>query len=243
MKPNIGLRVVCRTVVNMPDIETFKRGQVEWALWRFATFLRDAGQEAPKAFRTRVKRLLEIDRADEIDDTGFAFAEAASGGRGNDAAFTAFDAFCLALALDLLDAGFKQSEIVFLMRHMRAGLSTEYDWIMVSPPPLRGRVLAKRAPDRPSYSEDGKRWADFRVFAVIQKVEMTEVFPVLSRRADPRDPVFLEPAFCRGIEALQKELNRMPHACRKALVLELSHAAVLVTEFLHESPMTKRGRA
>ena len=227
----------------MIDGKTFKRGQVEWALWRFVTFLRDTGEPAPKTFRTRIKRLLEIDRADHDDGSGFAFAETAPQGQGMDVVFTAFDAFALALALDLLDAGFKQSEVVFLMRHIRKDLQSEYDWIMSDPPPISQRMLAKHAPDRPSYDEGGQRWADFRVFTVIQKVEMTEVFPTLAGRHDPDTPLFLEPLFCRGIGALQAELHRMGHGYRKTMVLEIANAAALVTSFLDTAPIKKRGRA
>ena len=69
-------------------------------------------------FLTRIKRLLEIDRSLEQTDlqaqpnSNFAFV-APPERAGSEVAFTAFDAFCLAVALDLHDAGFKQSEVVF----------------------------------------------------------------------------------------------------------------------------------
>lgn len=226
----------------MTDSETFKRSQVEWALWRFASFLRNAGEKPPKVFLTRIKRLLEIDRADRGEGERFAFIGAAPQGQGVDVEFTAFDACCLALALDLLDAGFKQSEVVFLMRHIREELEPEFAWIMRDPPPTRQRRFAKDAPDKPSYAEGARRWADYRVFIVVQKVEMTEVFPALAKRTAAKVPIFLEPVFCRGIEALQVELHRMGHGYRKAMVLEIAHAAALVTSFLENAPITKRGR-
>ena len=225
-----------------PVPETYKRGQVEWSLWRFATFLRDPGDKPPKAFLTRIKRLLEIDRADREEGEAFAFIADAPQGQGVDVVFTGFDAFCLALALDLLDAGFKQAEVVFLMRHIREDLKREYAWIMSDPPLARQRVGAKHVPDRPSYEDGGRRWADYRVFAVIQKVEMTEVFPVLAEPRYSGKPTILEPVFCRGIEALQADLNRRADSFRKAMVLEIANAAALVTSFLDEAPITKRGR-
>ena len=227
----------------MNNTETYKRGQVEWSLYRFATLLRDAGDKPPKAFLTRIKRLLEIDRADREEGGKFAFIEDAPQGQGVDVVFTAFDAFCLALALDLLDAGFKQSEVVFLMRHIRQDLREEYDWIMLNPPRARQRRLAKHAPDRPFYEEGGRRWADYRVFAVIQKVEMKEVFPSLAEPQYSGKPIILEPVFFRGIEALQTELNRKAGSFRKAMVLEIANAAALVASFLKVAPLTKRGRS
>lgn len=227
----------------MNNTETYKRGQVEWSLWRFFTFPHAASDEPPKAFLTRIKRLLEIDWADREEGEKFAFVEDAPQGQGVDAVFTAFDAFCLALALDLLDAGFKQSEVVFLMQHIRQDLREEYDWITLNPPRARQRVAAKHATDKPSYEEGGRVWADYRVFAVIQKVEMTEVFPVLAEPQYTGKPIILEPVFCRGIEALQTELNRKADSFRKAMVLEIANAAALVTSLLKDAPLTKRGRS
>ena len=226
----------------MSNTETYKRGQVEWSLWRFVTFLRNAGDKPPKAFLTRIKRLLEIDRADREEGAGFAFIKEAPQGQGVDVVFTAFDAFCLALALDLLDAGFKQSEVVFLMRHIRDPLREEYDWIMSGSPLFYQRRFARHAPNRPAYDEGGPRYADYRVFALIQKVEMKEVFPVLAEPRYSGIPTILEPVFCRGIEALQAELNRKAGSFRKAMVLEIANAAAQVTDLLKDAPITKRGR-
>src|SRR5258708_1814137 len=90
--------------------ETFRRGQVEWAIWRFFTFMKSAPPDPPKVFLTRIKRLLETDRHDKVPTgqdydppVAFAFSSAESKGKGVDAVFTSFDAFCLALALDLVD--------------------------------------------------------------------------------------------------------------------------------------------
>src|SRR5438067_10203214 len=122
--------------------ETFKRGQVEWAIWRFFTLLKSAPAGPPKVFLTRIKRLLETDRHDKVPTgrdykpfAACAFSSAESEGQGVDAAFTPFDAFCLALALDLVDLGFKPSEIVFLLRHLRPELEGQFDTISQEPPP------------------------------------------------------------------------------------------------------------
>jgi hypothetical protein len=226
----------------MTTTETYKRGQVEWALWRCASHMHNAGAEPPKVFLTRIKRLLEVDRADRGVDGFCAFADAPTDGQGTDAAFTVFDGFCLALALELLDAGFKQSEIVFLIRNIRDPLRVEFDRIMENPPPSRGRIRAEKKPDMPSYDHKEQRWADYRVFALIRKVEMTEVFPALSRGSHVGTPVILEPTFCRGIEDLQATLNELGSAFRKAMVLEIAAVAALIADFLPHAPLTRRGR-
>ncbi len=107
---------------DMSNADSYKRGQVEWALWRFFLQGRQVGPEQQKVFLTRIKRLLELDRGEDLGaktetpHARFAFADVAPEGKGTDVDFRPFNAFCLALALDLLDTGFKQSEIVFLLR-------------------------------------------------------------------------------------------------------------------------------
>ena len=116
--------------------ETFKRGQVEWAIWRFFTRSKSAPADPPQVFLTRVKRLLETDRHDKVpagqhrSPVPYAFSSGEPEGQGVDAAFTSFDAFCLALALDLVDFGFKPSEIVFLLRYLRPVLEGTFQTIL-----------------------------------------------------------------------------------------------------------------
>jgi hypothetical protein len=97
--------------------ETCGRGQVEWVLWCSFVRARFNPGQSPRVFRTRVKRLLDIDRhldltgAEVPPEASYAFA-APPAIEGAEAEYLAVDAFCLAIALDLLDAGFKQSEVV-----------------------------------------------------------------------------------------------------------------------------------
>ena len=50
------------TQPSTPTTNTYRRGQVEWALWRMSTIGRPAPAEPSPVFRNRIKRLLEIDR-------------------------------------------------------------------------------------------------------------------------------------------------------------------------------------
>jgi hypothetical protein len=224
--------------------QTYRRGQVEWALWRLFALTRFSPEAAvPAVFRTRIKRLLELDRETtlQLDQNDVpvkhAFLNTRPEGTGTDAQYTPFDAFMLAVGLDLLDAGFKQSEVVFLLRCVRPELSKEFSRILRSPPVARMRLPAGDRPGCPSYEENGRRYADCRVFVIIEKLDLKEAFPGASK-----DPVIFAPEYCRGIENLHKRLHRMNHQRRKALVLEIAHAAALVTEFLATAPLVKRGR-
>lgn len=231
----------------MNNSETYKRGQVEWALWRFFLQGRQTDPTPPKVFLTRIKRLLEVDRIppkkSATPHARYAFADELPEGRGIDVAYRPFDAFCLALALDLLDIGFKQAEIVYLLRHIRDELETRFEEILRSPPPeARQRVFPKHRPDSPTYDDDrGHKFADPRIFVVIGKVEITEIFQAPGRKS-PSAPLIRQPVYCRGINALRDEFHRMGASDRKAVVVEIAEAAAGINRLLPQAPATKRGR-
>ncbi len=226
--------------MNVPN--TFKRGQVEWALWRFFTLGKRTSDKPPQKFRTRIKRLLELDRAGTGSADAYAFLDSDPEGQGVDAEYTPLNAFCLCLAMDMLDAGYKQAEVVFLLQHIRRQLAPQFRRIQASPPAIRQKVAAADRPGCPAYEERGVRWADCRVFMVLEKIELTEVLPVASTGKRIRDPAFLQPTFCRGVAALGRELHHMNFQYRKALVMEVASPAAAIDELLREAPEIKRGR-
>jgi hypothetical protein len=224
--------------------QAYKRGQVEWAVWRaFSGRIIGAAEEPPPVFLTRIKRLLELDRLKElfkiVEDTPspHAFFESAPEGTGYDTTFTDFDAFCLLIALDLLDAGFKQKEIVFLMRFLRQHLRPEY---------FHERVLEgeKKRHISTTTKFRGVAVVDNHVFLIVRKVELTEVTTSLFQRTNDDDPpLFFEPIFCRGYDALGDAIaNLMPRRERKAMVVEIAESAVFLTSFLKKAPALQRGR-
>jgi hypothetical protein len=232
------------------DEIAYGRGQVEWALWRSFTFARFAASEAaPKVFRTRIKRLLEIDRDLDLSDAevqpeaDYAFAPLPSI-QGGDTAYQAVDVFCLAIGLDLLDAGFKQTEVVFLLRYLRPELDSHFPDLLGEPSLLGGRrQRAKTYPHLPRYERKGRRQrADKRLFVVLQKLEMTEIMSARDQERHPH-PVMLEPIFCPGIAALTASLDDlMPTHRRAVTVLELAGSAKAVAAFLEQAPVVPRGR-
>ena len=228
--------------------EIYGRGQVEWALWcSFARASFNTG-DVPQIFRTRIKRLLEIDRDLDLSEAevppkaDYAFAPRPTIESG-DVAYRAVDAFCLAIALDLLDAGFKQAEIVFLMRYLRPELQKRFPALLVPPSLIsRQRYRARDYPDLPSYEEGGDSFADGRLFVILQKVELTEIGPASSRPRHP-GPIFLEPVFCKGVTVLGAKLHdTMPNRRRTVTVLEVAATAQAVQEFLTAAPVIRRGR-
>ena len=155
---------------------TYKRGQSEWALWQYQGRNRNAPGDLPKIFRTRINRLLEIDREPNSDLTRRAFCETGVVGTGNELRFTVFDTFVLGLGLDLLNAGFKQREVVFALSHIRPDLEKQFNKIDRGPGLDRNRLGADDHPDLPTYKRKGTIFADPRVFALFERIETTEMF-------------------------------------------------------------------
>jgi hypothetical protein len=226
---------------------SYRRGQVEWALWRWFADVQD-DDLPPKPFLTRIKRLLEIDRSDNVPRGAetvpvvrFAFINQPAN-KGTDVEFSAFNAFCLAFGLDMLDAGFNQSEVVFVLRYLRNELEQEYERALERPPAPRMFGLAEDMPDVPSFEERGIRKADPRIFMILNKVELVERFPRWTAKGAKEAPLILKPVFRHGIEALRDELHELGYNHRRALVFEIAHAAVIVTDLLKKAPEIKRGR-
>ncbi len=227
---------------------TYRRGQVEWALWRWFADMQ-GGELPPKPFLTRIKRLLEIDRSDSVPRGAeavpvvrFTFIDQVPANKGTDVEFSAFNAFCLALGLDMLDAGFNQSEVVFVLRYIRNDLKQEYERALKRPPTPRTFALAKDMPDLPSFEERGISRADPRIFMVLNKVELVERLPTWKAKGTKGAPLISKPVFRYGIEALRDELHGLDYNHRRAFVFEIAHTAVIVTDLLKRAPVIKRGR-
>lgn len=232
--------------------QTYKRGQVEWALWRAFTLARSPGDGPPPVFKTRIKRLLELDREGDVVDAGdandpatgtHAFVPTVGGGSGVENQFAPVDAFCLGLALDLLDIGFKQGEIVHVMRHLRPELEHWFP-VAVARPSLidRQNHLARFHPGLPVIDRPGRApLADARVFLVMNRVELTEVLAVGGDSV--RAPVMLAPEICCGMSGLEALLQgMMPLHRRTVIVVEMVAMAQAVAAFLTEAPAMPRGR-
>lgn len=210
---------------------SFGRGQMEWALWRAILGAKWNKQPVPQIFLTRIKRLLEIDRdptliegVEKPPKAAYAFAPPphASGESG----YTLADAVSLAIALDLLDAGFKQREIVFRMRYLRPDLDKRLSTILDRRSPMT------RLPTR----------GDTRSFIVLGQVEMTELYPLLAKRGF-NHPILLEPVFCDGLENLSQHLAKlMPLQRRVTALIEIAGIAHGVAAALDQAPLIRRGR-
>ena len=240
------------------SIAAYKRGQVEWALWRAFTLARSASDQPPAVFKTRIKRLLDLDRDLKAEDAangpGPASVEAARDvafgvaklGSGHEAAYATFDVFCLGLALDLLDIGFKQSEVVTVVRHLRPSLAELLPSLLSRPSLIdRQRHLARLHPDLPVIERGNGRapWADARVFLLLNRVELTEVLLPSTSRAGHGTAAILTPKIALGLTGLAASLDRlMPLQRRAVIIVEIAALAQAVAAFLAQAPVSARGR-
>ena len=204
--------------------QRFQRGQVDHALW--ALFRPDQSAPSP-TFLGRISKLLDIDREKIVlsgtnvaDAAPHAFHDVGLPGQGIEMQFSAFDTFCLAVGLDLLELGFKQAEIVFLLRHIRGDLAITYGEILERPP--AGRM---------------RQEVDNRVYMAVGKVEIAE--RTGSSRAQP---IILKPQFARGLEGVSEIVDRLGPSERKVVLLEIGNTAVYLCNHLSKAPLPPKGR-
>ncbi len=224
--------------------QRYRRGQVEWALWQWFTSS-EGSARPPAPFLTRIKRLLDIDRsgsvpigAEKVPAAKFAFFDGRPGGHGADVEYSGFSAFCLAIGLDLLDAGFSQLEVVFLLRHIEGLLKPQFARALRYPPVPRIFREPEDMPEVPRVIVDGSLKADPRIFMVVNRIDISEQFASVQ----PGHPIIIKPDFVWGIDALRERLNRLDFNDRRAFVLEVAHTAIQITQHLAKAPIVKRGR-
>jgi len=112
----------------------FKRNQVEEAI---SAVLQPRATEPTQELRTRVKRLLEIDRAlgrvtrsSDPEHQRYAFYTDEPPGSGVEVWFSEFEAFALLNGLRLMQHGLPQSDVVSIVRRVRPELEQEHSRVL-----------------------------------------------------------------------------------------------------------------
>jgi hypothetical protein len=118
--------------------KSYKRNQIEEAIARVVVPNR---KELPSELRTRIKRLLELDRSmgrkvgsKDAEEANFAFFSEEAPGRGADILFSEYEAFALLNGLRMMDHGWPQSVAVSIMRRVRRDLEREHARILREDP-------------------------------------------------------------------------------------------------------------
>jgi hypothetical protein len=132
---------------------SYKRNQIEEAIAR--TFDPNC-QEPPSELRTRIKRLLELDRSigrkrrsKDAEEANFAFFSDEAPGTGADILFSEYEAFALLNALRIMEHGWPQGFAVSIMRRVRPDLEKEHARILCQDPVKLFDLQAIRASARP----------------------------------------------------------------------------------------------
>ncbi len=240
----------------MSKVETFKRGQVQLALWGVFSRTGPMPQrpdEVPKTFATRVRKFGEFGIPLEKEER--------PNQPGVDIDYTVYQAFELGVALDMQDNGLNQAEIGFFLRNVRPQLRDVHERILASPPAGREVVSAEDRPLSPARAyipgadPNGfghpfrAKEADTSVFMTFRYVEVQEAWGGLAFNASDwagkgRHPVFLQPKFHFGLIELMDEMDRLAVSDKDRIrtVIELSNLAVRLLDALRSAPPTRRGR-
>src|SRR5262245_13349341 len=120
---------------------TYKRNQIEEAIGRI---FQPGAQELSLDLRTRIKRLVEVDRnlgrnprsRDPVLST-FAFFSQEAPGTGADVQFSEYEAFALLNALRIMHHGWPQSFAVSALRRLRTDLEREHSRVVRLDPQKR----------------------------------------------------------------------------------------------------------
>lgn len=131
----------------------YKRNQVEEALSRA---FGEPSAKPSSELRTRVKRLLEMDRSldrntrsADPEVANFAFYHTDSPGRGVEVWFSDHEAFALMIGLRLLQHGWPQSFPVAILRRLRPELERQHARILKQNPAILFDAKAIREKARP----------------------------------------------------------------------------------------------
>jgi hypothetical protein len=117
---------------------SYKRNQIEEAIGRIFDPNCD---KPPSELRTRIKRLLELDRSlgrkvrsKDPEEGNFAFFSEEAHGTGVDISFSEYEAFALINGLRIMNHRWTQSFAVSIMRRVRGDLEREHARILRQDP-------------------------------------------------------------------------------------------------------------
>jgi hypothetical protein len=117
---------------------SYKRNQIEEAIARIVA---PNCEKPPSDLRTRIKRLLELDRSigrkrrsNDAEEANFGFFSEEAPGTGADISFSEYEAFALLNGLRIMQHGWPQGLAVSIMRRVRLDLEREHARILRQDP-------------------------------------------------------------------------------------------------------------
>ena len=117
---------------------SYKRNQIEEAIARIVA---PNCEQLPSELRTRIKRLLELDRSiglkrrsKDAEEANFGFFSEEAPGTGADISFSEYEAFALLNGLRIMQHGWPQGFALSIMRRNRLDLEREHARILRQSP-------------------------------------------------------------------------------------------------------------
>jgi len=209
---------------------SYKRNQIEEAI---AATLQQAGAEPAGDLSTRIKRLLETDRALGTDDAAavrgptYAFYTGPAPGRGVEVWFSSYEAFALLLGVLLQQHRFPQGTAVRILRQARARLEPEHARILAVGS-RKAKVGRRRGPGQPAVFENPD--------AVFLAIATT-----WGSQADP-DAAPQAITVCAGEAEVMEFRRRSAPPGSSMTVLELTAPAHMLAASLDHTTPATRGR-
>jgi hypothetical protein len=211
---------------------SYKRNQLEQAITRF---FNPGSNEPSSELRTRIKRLLELDRhlgrelrSQDAEERNFAFFSEEAPGTGADISFSEYEAFALLNALRIMEHGWPQSFAVSIMRRVRPDLTKEHARILRQGPQKLIDPEATRKNASPG--DPGVDNTDPVFLTVVSK----------RHRAPDETKTVPECAVCRGLEAVNK--FRRQTSASGWTMWEVATIAHRLREELRKTEPRRRGR-
>jgi hypothetical protein len=210
---------------------SYKRNQIEEAIARISVSNYD---KPPLELRTRIKRLLELDRSmgrklrsKDPEEANFGFFSEEAAGTGVDISFAEYDAFALLNGLRIMGHGWPQGFAVAIMRRVRPALESEHVRILRQDPDKLFDQEAIRAKAR-----EGDIYVD----------NTDPVFLVLASRTqravdEPQAPLA---AVCRGLVKVSEFSRNV--AARNVTMFEVVTLAHRLHQELIKAKPRRRGR-
>lgn len=238
---------------------------MEMALWRYFATHRHWGadfeqiaEEVPSVFKSRIKKMLNMDRIpglmpwEDLPDDRWIFYDQPQRGLGSEEHFSTLHVFLMGLALDLLNIGFKQSEVIYFLKHTRPTIGAAFDqihrkkgWIAPVSDGSRQHPPHKHYPHaEPLWLGEGKApLADFTVWMLVRRFETKEVFSgIKGKLKGQKLPLFMDPKFVFGLEAVKEEIFTRLNDYRHLVQIELADLALTIPRYLAAAPQIGRGR-
>lgn len=228
---------------------TYKRSQVEQVIDMLEYRLHSG--RVDRALRSRLKRLLDADRASVSDDQvragkQLAFFDGIKPGAGSEIGYRAYQAFALLTGIRLLQGGITEGRTVALLQRTRPTLEATFRRIAA----VSRRQLQNdyRKPEDPKDSGITALQAEQRVrdgLIVDRPEKMTFLVEVVGNtESDDLSSADADGASLSVCDYTQLHwrLRYISHMGKAAVIVELANAVHQILYFLPHTTVRKRGR-